>query len=994
MPAAAKRPQAGRSQGSPRRGKRGVSAAAYADLQPPPAAKEVRGKSRLANQLEEQLGLPPEQAAAMAKDVEPLIAGGVEAGAIIDDAQARAQRYGGFGPAAECSMYKALYNKALSMRVTDKIRFNKELAALRREAMENEKKAAADRVSSLQEFDQKSERQFAKTESLADNVASLRSENKRLHALLAAVEQERDDAFEDRATAEQLMLGAKKEMKNHAAELGERRARERQLDSAAEELRQRFDREEDRARGLQSGVEELRAHAAALAKERDGLEREAAQLRHQLRAVTEERDEVQDVLAASRAESIDVKRRMSEDLSEQEQARRSQLSQAGQEAAGLRAEIAKLTAQVNNADDARQAAQEELDEYKKLFKMKTAMYEHQVDVLKQELGDEVEMERSRHRETSDKLKADFVTMREHHAALDEERRDGEKRVAEAVAEGQAELEGLDAASRKLLREGETVRRELEREVTALKQRLDAAERHHSDEITAGRASLQEERLVLTAQAQGKAQEVTMLTSQLEAERVRRAADVQRLERAFDEERQAWARAKKAENGAWDEERAQLRRQLHALEAERGELIRRERDAWEKRLAQREQELSTALHNERERSRAELQSARSAADLERKREKAERLADQQQWDAERAQLTQKLRDAKDAAQAEATVSFNKLANDLRMAQAKIQTLEEREQDMQEAVSKYVKIIGTSKDQIREYQRLFELADTENASLKLLVSENRGQATAARAKLIERGRVLSDKEDALHSAMLALKHRNGTVEEMTQATEETEERLRQLQGRNGELEEAIRLQDEVLEEERAVTEEQHRLRQLEVDVEEERRRARQRSRVDREDEEVRGALEKMERLLAATPAELVSMANRGQLADRDTREGVSSSRGSGSPKAVAPRRSTTPLADVDTSSGRVANSGRSTRNAQWLPLRTDSPPPPALQCHIGAGVDGLEPVADGDLRSGVAVDLTGDGLADAVGFDTTGDGRIDSLDTNFDGRIDVRLTRCRD
>jgi hypothetical protein len=41
---------------------------------------------------------------------------------------------------------------------------------------------------------------------------------------------------------------------------------------------------------------------------------------------------------------------------------------------------------------------------------------------------------------------------------------------------------------------------------------------------------------------------------------------------------------------------------------------------------------------------------------------------------------------------------------------------------------------------------------------------------------------------------------------------------------------------------------------------------------------------------------------------------------------------------------------------------------------------------DLGAGVAVDSTGDGVSDAVGYDTTGDGKIDSYDTTGDGRID--------
>jgi hypothetical protein len=44
----------------------------------------------------------------------------------------------------------------------------------------------------------------------------------------------------------------------------------------------------------------------------------------------------------------------------------------------------------------------------------------------------------------------------------------------------------------------------------------------------------------------------------------------------------------------------------------------------------------------------------------------------------------------------------------------------------------------------------------------------------------------------------------------------------------------------------------------------------------------------------------------------------------------------------------------------------------------------PVGDGR-----PLDLSGDGLADAVGYDTNGDGRVDALDTNGDGKIDSKI-----
>ena len=40
-------------------------------------------------------------------------------------------------------------------------------------------------------------------------------------------------------------------------------------------------------------------------------------------------------------------------------------------------------------------------------------------------------------------------------------------------------------------------------------------------------------------------------------------------------------------------------------------------------------------------------------------------------------------------------------------------------------------------------------------------------------------------------------------------------------------------------------------------------------------------------------------------------------------------------------------------------------------------------------GVAIDTTGDGKVDAVGYDTTGDGKIDAIDTNADGKINVNV-----
>lgn len=38
------------------------------------------------------------------------------------------------------------------------------------------------------------------------------------------------------------------------------------------------------------------------------------------------------------------------------------------------------------------------------------------------------------------------------------------------------------------------------------------------------------------------------------------------------------------------------------------------------------------------------------------------------------------------------------------------------------------------------------------------------------------------------------------------------------------------------------------------------------------------------------------------------------------------------------------------------------------------------------TGIPMDTTGDGIANAIGYDTTGDGVVDSLDTNMDGKID--------
>jgi hypothetical protein len=45
-------------------------------------------------------------------------------------------------------------------------------------------------------------------------------------------------------------------------------------------------------------------------------------------------------------------------------------------------------------------------------------------------------------------------------------------------------------------------------------------------------------------------------------------------------------------------------------------------------------------------------------------------------------------------------------------------------------------------------------------------------------------------------------------------------------------------------------------------------------------------------------------------------------------------------------------------------------------------------------GVAVDFSGDGVADAVGYDVTGDGLVDALDITGDGRIDaMKVTTVR-
>ena len=62
---------------------------------------------------------------------------------------------------------------------------------------------------------------------------------------------------------------------------------------------------------------------------------------------------------------------------------------------------------------------------------------------------------------------------------------------------------------------------------------------------------------------------------------------------------------------------------------------------------------------------------------------------------------------------------------------------------------------------------------------------------------------------------------------------------------------------------------------------------------------------------------------------------------------------------------------------LPSNTKQPPPPMVSAVV----------MQSPLQSGVHVDTTGDGVANAVGYDTTGDGKIDSLDTTGDGRIDM-------
>ena len=52
-------------------------------------------------------------------------------------------------------------------------------------------------------------------------------------------------------------------------------------------------------------------------------------------------------------------------------------------------------------------------------------------------------------------------------------------------------------------------------------------------------------------------------------------------------------------------------------------------------------------------------------------------------------------------------------------------------------------------------------------------------------------------------------------------------------------------------------------------------------------------------------------------------------------------------------------------------------------------GTAPPAHMRAPVAIPVDTTGDGIANALGYDTTGDGKIDALDTNRDGNIDMRL-----
>eukprot|EP00756_Hemistasia_phaeocysticola_P020272 Hpha_TRINITY_DN15710_c2_g8::TRINITY_DN15710_c2_g8_i1::g.41669::m.41669 len=970
---------------------------------------------QLARELED-LQVPPQQAARLAEDAEPILGAdsGLAASDIVERVKERVRKRGGSADMVQAGVYRQMYHMALSMRVDDKLRFNRELNDMRRNLEEIQAQASAQRLAKAREHDLVEERHVQTATGLADTVAGLRRENTKLQQILAQVEDERDHAFEQVSVAEELAAGAKRELQiqatqRHKERLQEQRAQEQRASEQRVQERAREKVEEEPRRKKRSAskqadtehslhrdavaaapvadhsheVQRLREEVRHLRDERLDSDRQFNEMRRQLTGAVSERDDAQDQLAEARSSVIEHKRELA---SEREALRDESVvvqrraddvrTEAKQEVERMQKELSRLSSQVVKHSHKSAEAKDQLSEFQRLFEVKLAEQQRQFETEREETQTQLEKERSRADTVLLRQSSDFVTIRAHNEALADERRKSEKRVSEAQSSASREIEGCEAASRKILAEGERHRLKLQAELNASQQEVALLKARLLEAAAAERAAQAENSAVAAAQLHGKAQALAMVEEELEQERKRRTNDQQRQSLRMDDERRCWAENRRTETEVWEVERQQLRDQVREAEALAQGLVRRERQEWEQRLEGRDAELSTALATERQRSRAELDSARTAAELERRRIQSEHVAEREQWAEERAQMTHKLRSTREAADAEAGATVSRIRNELDAATQRAITAEKREKELQELSGKYLQIIAVSKDQLREYQNLFQVAEHERGQLKLQNVETRAQASSARAALLEKRKVLSEKEDALHHAMMALRHRNMTVEEMQQASHVAESELRVVQLQNEELHEALRLQEEVLDEEEQAGVERERLRRLEEDVAEERHRARRHAYDDEDDAQARAALERMEQLLAATPAELIG------------RSGVppaSTSGGTGVTEEWEDER------HAMQSHRRFSQSSES--RAQWSSVRPARDPVSRGSVGSQSGPSsrwiGGETSAR-DLQSGIGVDLTGDGRANAIGYDTTGDGRIDALDTNFDGQIDTRLS----
>eukprot|EP01062_Namystynia_karyoxenos_P064353 TRINITY_DN5730_c0_g1_i1.p1 TRINITY_DN5730_c0_g1~~TRINITY_DN5730_c0_g1_i1.p1 ORF type:complete len:1039 (+),score=440.16 TRINITY_DN5730_c0_g1_i1:98-3214(+) len=971
------KPRAQRSPRSPGASPRGSSGGTPRTDRTQQQRKAGGGGGAVAGKLQGALHVPPEQAAQLAADLQPAIAAGADPDELVNELEARARRHGGYGTSsAQASVFKGLYHKALAMRVDEKLRLNRELSVLRQQVGDLQERLAAERAAAVARREQDAAGRAEEHARDAAEIRTLRREVDDLRQLLDTVERERDAAYRDRETATELAGGAKSALSAHESQLADHRRAQQQREAAVSAAREEAARERERAAALEEELGQLRSELTALRRAGDEGERTAAELQQQLDRAVAERDRAQDAAATSRGLALSAQREMQEELGALEhhqrgeaQRRASELVAVEEECAALREQLAHTAAEARDHAATAREAREALDEYKELYEMKTAVHSRALAERDREHAGRFAAERQRTEELAERHVRESVPLSAHQQALAAEQHRAEERLAQAQSEAKQELEGCLAASRKLLLEAERRRSELEAALTAAQQEVSERERLAADQVAAAEAARAQDRMLLEAKLRAGEKEVARLEAELEDERERRQADFHHLTVRMEEERAAWRAAQQGDNAGWDSERQQLREQIARLEQTQAEVVRKERALWEHRIDQRDEELSAQLRAERERSRTELESLRRSAELDRRRERAEYEAERQRWELDRAQLEQRLHGAREAAAAERDAEIGRLRNELALAHKTAQALHARERDLQDCVSKYVQIIATSKDHVMEYQHLLQLTQKESDHLKLMITENKEQAVSARAALQEKRKVIGDREDALHSALIALRMRSSTVEELHAATEEQSEEVEDLRGRIAELEQAVKLQDDVLEAEQRLQQERDHMRALEADVEHT-LRVRRRLRVDSEEGEVHAALRRMDQLLAATPAQLAGLSASGpgpitrSEADMEGYTDDHSSRfasGSASPQSSHVRvyggfahgdarahvfaeqqqqqqqwRDAEPF-DGD---GRVEGPPRGAVG-QWPPAMATSPPPPGIQyCPPAAAYHGAE------------------------------------------------------